>query len=1186
MDLTKLLAVATHLPQFILLLDQLRSTRGWHRAVVLEEAKAYVIAAMAASLRCPVVVVTARADRARQMAEELAIWSGAEDQVCLFPEPDGRPFERIVSDLSTTQQRLRVLGRLLDRSPDGASQPLLIVASVHALTQRTLSPAEYERHRVTLRQGQRVVLDQIAAAWVAAGYSAAPVVDTPGTFSRRGGILDIYPATGTLPARIELFDDEIDGIRLFEPATQRSVSFASSVEVGPCREILPGVLRGSAADVLSGLDFSATAPDLRDKLTEQLERVTRGQAMEDYDTFAGFFVHSSLLDYLPKNVVLVLDEPDANSSQALELDRQSVELRQQLEARGELPVGLPSPYHRWEELSKQFRQYPTLELSYSDDWLEEAQSIELPFAPTRPYGSRLKEFVADAIEQKALGRSVVVVSHQARRLSSLFSAQGLIAPPVPALSNAPVPGQLVLVQGAGLSGGWLTAPDSTASGDSAQSEASGGLVLFTDAEVFGFVKAQRVQRQSRPRASADWLSQLSEGDYVVHIDHGIGRFNGMTRMTMDGVEREYLQLEYADRDRLYVPVDQVDRVSRYVGGSEAPPSVTRLGTSEWDRAKGRATRAVAEVAKDLLEIHAARESAPGISFAPDSTWQVEMESSFPYVETPDQLAAVEAVKKDMETERPMDRLICGDVGYGKTEVALRAAFKAVMSGKQVAVLVPTTILAQQHFSTFSERLASFPIRVEMLCRFRSEKEQRDVLAGLQAGSVDICIGTHRLLQKDVAFKDLGLVIVDEEQRFGVMHKEHLKRMRQEVDVLTLTATPIPRTLHLALAGARDMCTMETPPEERLPIKTYVAEYDDQLVRGAILRELDRGGQVYFVHNRVHNIWQMAKSLEQLVPEARFTVAHGQMPEEKLESVMSEFVSGSADVLVCTTIIESGLDIPNANTLIVNQADRFGLTQLYQLRGRIGRGANRAYAYLLVNRGKTLTETAQKRLRTIHEANQLGAGFRVAMKDLEIRGAGNLLGVEQSGQIAAVGFDLYSRLLAAAVQRLKQLREGSSLPPVSVQAPPPTIDLPLPAYLPESYVSDLSTRLDLYRRLASAVRPDEVEDLTQELRDRFGPLPGEAEDLIFVANCRVLAASADVRSVQLEENQVVIRLGYQLSGLIRPDQRYGPAVRFGKTQIRLDRHRSGQRWKRLLLTILQDQLTEKTESPAPQQAAAR
>jgi transcription-repair coupling factor (superfamily II helicase) len=595
--------------------------------------------------------------------------------------------------------------------------------------------------------------------------------------------------------------------------------------------------------------------------------------------------------------------------------------------------------------------------------------------------------------------------------------------------------------------------------------------------------------------------------------------------------------------------------------------LNRLGTQEWTRTKQRAKEAAEDVAQELLALYATREVIPGFAFSGDSVWQQELEASFPYVETPDQIKVQGEVKGDMEKAEPMDRLVCGDVGYGKTEVAIRAAFKAVMDGKQVAVLVPTTVLAEQHFATFSQRLDAFPVRIEVLSRFKTPSEQQAILKGLADGSVDICIGTHRLLQKDVVFKNMGLLIIDEEQRFGVAHKEHLKKLRQEVDVLTLSATPIPRTLHMSLVGVRDMSTMETPPEQRLPIKTYVAEYNERLIREAILREMERNGQVFFVHNRVQSIAFAAGKLQSLIPEARIAIAHGRMPEIKLEAVMADFARGKSDILVCTTIIESGLDMPNVNTLIVNRADKAGLTQLYQLRGRVGRGANPAYAYFLYDKGKHLTPTAEKRLKTIFEATELGAGFGIAMRDLEIRGAGTLLGVRQSGHISAVGFSLYCHLLADAVEERKARIAGAKEPPRHL--PTPTIDLPLRAYIPDEYVADVDTRLSLYQSLAKLDRPEQVEEMAQEFSDRFGSLPIEVKNLLYAVKVKVLAAKAGIESISTEEGQIVLRL---FDGMkFTPRQRALPlpdGVKMGVSQIGLNLKRLGKEWQKVVEEVLE------------------
>ena len=662
------------------------------------------------------------------------------------------------------------------------------------------------------------------------------------------------------------------------------------------------------------------------------------------------------------------------------------------------------------------------------------------------------------------------------------------------------------------------------------------LLVLSDTEIFGWARVRRRPLPSRRRPAPESLfGDLQPGDYVVHLDHGIGRYIGMVRKTIGGVEREYLEIEYASADRLFVPVQQAHRVSRYLGADDREPFMHRLGGTEWQTVRARAERAVRDLAADLLELYATRAVTHGHAYSPDTTWQRELEDSFPYEETEDQAQALEEIKRDMEQPRPMDRLLCGDVGYGKTEVALRAAFKAVMDGKQVAVLVPTTVLAQQHYYTFRRRLRAFPVNVEMLSRFRSPAEQDAVIEDLRHGTVDIVIGTHRLLSGDVAFKDLGLVVIDEEQRFGVSHKERLKRLRREVDVLTLTATPIPRTLSLAMSGARDMSVIETPPEERLPVRTYVSEHDEALIRRAILREVDRGGQVFYVHNRVQDIHDVADRLAEIVPEVTVAVGHGQMAEGELAQVMLGFAQGEYDVLLSTTIIESGLDIPNVNTIILDRADTLGLAQLYQLRGRVGRGSNRAYAYLFYK--EPLTDVARQRLQTIREATELGSGFRVAMRDLEIRGAGEILGAEQHGHIAAIGFDLYTRLLEKAVAELRAAsgdtvdamrRAQHAVATARALEAGASIDLPVSAYLPEDFMPDTQLRLRFYRRMARVESEEEVERLEQEMRDRFGVIAEPVEGLLYVLRVRTLAEASGIRAVSRDESRITLVLPVPLT----------------------------------------------------------
>ena len=706
---------------------------------------------------------------------------------------------------------------------------------------------------VPLRPGQRLDIEEFLRGLASFGYTMEPVVQEAGQAGRRGGIIDVFPPASDFPVRVELMGSEIESLRLFDPDTQRSVRAVDGMTIGPSLEVLAGRVD---LNVLARLNLKACKPEARERFEEELDLLRGGNVPHDMDFFVPFLARSTLLDHLPEGALVIVDE-EADIAEALqEAEDQAETTRAEVVERGEVPRGLPPPLEPWPRLRNALDDLPlTVRLSrWSTE--DDPNMVQLPFLPPSAYAGQLRKLVSEAAAGSLGEARRTIVSQQSQRLAELFIEEGAAVAATSRLGG--VPGRLNLVHGS-LTEGWRYSDDGV------------DLSLITDTEVFGFVKQRRAPVR-KPVNREAFLADLIPGSYVVHIDHGIARFAGLVRMTVDGNEREYLELHYAESDRLFVPTDQLDRVSRYIGPSDRMPHPTRLGSGDWQRAKARVKRAVAALAKDLLALYAAREVLTGHAFPPDTPWQTELEASFPYVETPDQVTAISAVKRDMETPRPMDRLVCGDVGYGKTEVAIRAAFKAVMDGRQVAVLVPTTVLAQQHFETFSERLAAFPVRVDVLSRFRSDAEQKDIIAQLDDGEVDIIIGTHRLIQKDVKFKDLGLIVIDEEQRFGVAHKEYLKKMRQEVDVLTLSATPIPRTLYMAMGGIRDMSTMETPPEERLPIKTYVSEFDDRLVREAISREMERGGQVYFVHNRVHNIELIAGKVQDVVPEARVSVS--------------------------------------------------------------------------------------------------------------------------------------------------------------------------------------------------------------------------------------------------------------------------------------------------------------------------
>ena len=1232
-------------PEYRKLLNKLR--KGSRRLTTVDvhaKAAAFTLAALRRDIDAPALVVVPRPEDARRLHEQILAWCGDDNGLLHFAESEILPFERLDSDAETIQQRLRALSSIDaedgrdERELDDDSLPLpnlppsrergqevMVVASVGALMQRTLGREVMEAASHTLRRGEEVEISELLDLWRRLGYQFESAVYAPGVVSRRGGIIDIFPVAAETPYRIEFWGNEIDSIRMFDPATQRSGEVVDSVRVTPAHEILPAMTPyGELERLAAFVDMGNCTPQVQERIRAEMELLMEGQEVEEQGFYAGFFNRSGLADYFTEDTLLIAYKPDEIADAAWEIQERGHQIRETKEGRGELPRNFPSSHLDWKEVEAQFGRFaqrldmrvesvvvsplPTVGTD-GIDRMENGIDVVMPFTAAANYFGNLDRFVEDVWElTDEDGATVVAVSSHSRRLAEIFGGEGVDVSLSDGLERVPDAGSITLMQSAagGLSDGF------------AAPVKGGRLVVFSDMEIFGVAKQRRTRRRSVRAARDAFLSELSPGDYVVHVEHGIGRFTGAVRGVKGEAasrgndtndDREYLAIEYANNDKLYVPLEHLDRVAPYIAPMDRSPSLTRLGTQEWQRAKARAERSTREMASELLALYAAREIADGHSFVPDAQWQSELEESFPFEETPDQQRAIAEVKADMESPKPMDRLVCGDVGYGKTEIALRAAFKAVADGKQVAVLVPTTVLAQQHYATFSQRLSAFPTRVEVLSRFRTQREQRSVVERLAEGKVDICIGTHRLIQRDVRFKELGLVIVDEEQRFGVAHKERLKRMRQEVDVLTLTATPIPRSLHMALAGARDMSTMETPPEERLPIKTYVSEMSDALIREAILREIDRQGQVYFLHNRVYNIDYMARHIGRLAPEARVGVGHGQMREGELEDVMLDFAEGNLDVLVCTTIIESGLDIPNVNTLIINRADTLGLSQLYQLRGRVGRSARRAYCYLLAPPSGSISEPAEKRLKAMLDATELGSGFRIAMKDLEIRGAGNILGAEQSGNIHAVGFDLYTRLLSNAVEEMRAQsgqvpaarEQGMSFDKpgtngtVNIRAvdgsmtqederPEPTLDIGVPASIPEDYIQDLPARLRIYQRIVTlgtasgeaspegAVNEDavkaRVEEIEDELRDRFGALPWQAVNLLYATRLRLYAKEAGIESVTRERNRVVLRYGSEIGGARRAMQRaLGRRAEVGNTQVRLPMDALGEDWETALETAL-------------------
>jgi transcription-repair coupling factor (superfamily II helicase) len=1030
----------------------------------------------------PVLLISNRADRALALFEELQFWLGEEDAY-YFPEPNPLFYEQAGWGKGTRRDRLQVLTMLARALVPGTPMPEtppVLVTPVRAIMTRTIPRRDFLKYTRTLHLGELITPDELTRTWVETGYDYANIVVQSGQFSRRGGILDVWPPGEPQPVRIEFFGDEIDTMRAFDPASQRTVEKRQTLTTTPAREILP------VAAEKAGLDL---------------------KELKEFQIPVAHPLAGSILDFLPENTLIVLDGQEFLSAAVTDIEEESLSRREEAVQAGEIDANFPVPFLTWSELEDRFGKRSVVELGYTH--APELPSLASVFEPGPRFAGKLRDFINYLTKLEQEDEHWVIVSRQCSRLRDLWQEQQLLLeePLESAVASQFIEGTLA--------GGWiLNLPEGSR------------LHLLTDDEIFGWSRPQP-RRRYRPTAEAPESSyaDLQPGDWVVHVDHGIGKYIGLVQRTQEEIQQEYLCVEYAEQDQLFVPIHHADRLTRYVGADGYTPSISRLGGVSWSTTKQKVREAVQEVAGELLELYAQRQVAEGYAFSPDTPWQRELEASFPYIETEDQLQALVEIKEDMEVPQPMDRLLCGDVGYGKTEVTLRAAFKAVMDGKQVAVLVPTTVLAQQHYDTFRSRLSTFPVEVEMLSRFRTQRQQTRIIKDLRNGKVDIVIGTHRLLSQDVSFKDLGLVVIDEEQRFGVAHKEHLKKLRTSVDVLTLTATPIPRTLYMALTGVRDISTINSPPEERLPIVTHIGPYDTKLVRQAVVRELERGGQIFFVHNRVQTINAMRSHLEKLVPEARISIAHGQMDENRLADVMHEFTKGEIDVLLCTSIIESGLDIPNANTLIVDRADAFGLAQLYQLRGRVGRGAQRAYAYLFRHRVKPPTPEGQERLEVLAENTQLGSGYTIAMRDLEMRGAGEMLGTRQSGYIASVGFHLYTRLLAQSVKQFRLATgmagpEDASILDASLTIPT-SVNLPLSIGIPSTYITDQNLRLKLYRRLADIKDEAALASIEMEFEDRFGSLPEEVRNLIFQIKVKLLSALAGLASVGFEGRQIVL-----------------------------------------------------------------
>lgn len=1060
-----------------------------------------MLAALHREIDRPMLVVTHNMFSAQKIYEDLQEALSTDD-VLLYPSNELVAAEAAVSSPETLAQRIEVL---LQCSQGYRG---IVVVPYSGVRRYIPTPEVMAEAGLSIELGGTLKLDTFLNEMIELGYERVERVESRGEMSIRGGIIDFYPLTSALAYRIELFDDEVDSIRTFDPADQRSVDQIKTVLVTPCKEMIASRER-----------LTKAAQDTVERLEQQLEKMSDRQAkiklkeevsreielLREHVYFPEIYKYISLIypenktlyDYMSKDTLLILEEPARLLETSRQLERDEAEWNLHLLQNGkslpELPlaaVGDQVLYHR---------PFQTLFLSLFLRQVPHTQPQNIINFVTRAmqdFHGQMNLLKAEMERWKKSGAKVIMLASGEERMDRMRRV----------LLDYSID-EPMLVQGNLQSGFELP---------------SVHLVVITEGEMFS-QKGRKARKFGKSMDNAERIKSYTElkvGDYVVHQNHGIGKYLGIGTLEVGGIHKDYMHVLYAGGDKLSVPIEQIDLIQKYVGSEDKEPKIYKLGGNEWTRVKNKVRSSVEDIADDLIKLYAERQASPGYAFEKDTPEQQEFEDMFPYEETRDQIRAIEEIKKDMEQTRPMDRLLCGDVGYGKTEVAIRAAFKSAIEGKQVAVLVPTTILAQQHYETFRERFSGYPINIQTLSRFRSRKEQNETIKGVRQGTVDIVIGTHRLLSQDLVFKDLGLLIVDEEQRFGVTHKEKLKKLKTNVDVLTLTATPIPRTLHMSMLGVRDLSVIETPPENRFPVQTYVVEHSQALVREAVEREMARGGQIYYLYNRVQGIQEMAAQISMLVPDARVGVGHGQMSEQELEKTILDFLDGEYDVLVSTSIIETGVDIPNVNTLIVHDADKMGLSQLYQLRGRVGRSNRIAYAYFTYQRDKSLTEVAEKRLQSIKEFTELGSGFKIAMRDLSIRGAGNLLGAEQHGFIASVGFDLYSQMLAEEIQKRKITMLGEADPADTSWST--TIDLGIDAYLPSDYIYDSIQKIEIYKKTASSASFDDVAELEDELLDRFGELPEAVQNLLSVARVKLYGKKYGIESISLRGDEVTVK----------------------------------------------------------------
>lgn len=1096
-------------------------------------ARSLLVSVMNESINKPVLLITHQLVQAQQLYDDLSEFMD-DKNVYLYPVNELIASEVAIASPELRSQRIEALTKW-SKAKSG-----ILIAPVAALKRILPPPSHWDKYQLPFTLGEEIDIDLYLASLVEMGYERTSMVTTPGEFSLRGGIIDIYPITEEHPIRVELFDEEVDSIRYFDAESQRSLDKQQKVIVGPATELLltekdiissAGRLEEALAETLRNRKASDGKETLIEVMEHDIGRLKNLERFQGMYKYIGFFYNNpaSLLDYLPSDGLIILDEMSRIQESATNLDTEEAEWYSSLLESNQMVKNSKFSfdwYTIWEGMRHQ-RIYMSVFLRHIAN-TQPQNIINLSSRAMQEFHGQMHLFKNELKRWEKGDFSVVVLAPNAKRAEKIHSIFMDYDVEATITNDLQLPVNKPTIAVGNISNG-IELPMHK-------------LVLITESELFK-KRTKRPRRQQQKLSNAERIKSYQElkvGDYVVHANHGVGKYLGIETLEVKELHKDYMLIKYSGDDKLFVPIDQIDLVQKFVASEGKEPKLYKLGGSEWAKVKRKVQSSVEDIADDLIKLYAEREAKKGYAFTEDTEMQREFEASFPYQETEDQLRCIEEIKQDMERERPMDRLLCGDVGYGKTEVAIRAAFKAVADGKQVAILVPTTILGQQHFETIRERFQDHAINIGLLSRFRTKKQQTETINGLKRGTVDVVIGTHRLLSKDVQYRDLGLLVVDEEQRFGVKNKERIKQMKTNVDVLTLTATPIPRTLHMSMLGVRDLSVIETPPENRFPIQTYVMEYNPIFIRESIEREMARGGQVFFLYNRVENIDKVARDIGMLVDDAKIAVAHGQMNETELENVMVGFLEGEFDVLVSTTIIETGVDIPNVNTLIVNDADRMGLSQLYQLRGRVGRSNRVAYAYFTYKRDKVLTEIAEKRLQAIKEFTELGSGFKIAMRDLSIRGAGNLLGSQQHGFIDSVGFDMYSQMLKDAIDARIAGKELEDIKPFE-----PELALDVDAYIPETYIKDEKQKIDIYKQFQTIANAKDMDELKDELMDRFGDYPQEVENLLAVSSLKMYAKRERVESISEKNKKVELIIDESRSKLIDGSKLFEIANTFGR-----------------------------------------